>query len=118
MLPPRRKFKGHYSTREADGRLRCAAHLQWLRGFQCSVSDCQHMDTGIHAHHVRENTGAGTGLKPGDDWAVPLCGHHHSQLHNIGARSFEADTGVNLRTLAAEFASKSPALARHRRKQT
>lgn len=87
-------------------------HLSWIRKLPCSVHgpDCRGR---VHAHHVRENTGAGTGLKPGDAWTVPLCGEfHHLEFHRIGAQSFAAKHGIDLRALAIRLASASPHIKR------
>ena len=39
-------------------------------------------------HHWQNKTNHGTGLKPGDEWAVPLCLEHHRELHDGGKLSF------------------------------
>ena len=88
-------------------------HLAWVRKFPCAV--CGPTCEGpIEAHHVRENTGAGVGMKPGDEWAVPLCARHHAELHQSGALTFGEVHNINLRALAVRLASSSP----HARKGT
>jgi hypothetical protein len=84
-------------------------HLAWVRSLPCSVlrPTC---GTVIHAHHVRAGTGGGTGIKPGDEWAVPLCAGHHSEGHTGGWRTFEAKYRVDLRRVAMELAVASPFL--------
>lgn len=87
----------------------CPKHLAWVRRLPCAVrgSDCQGP---VHAHHVRDQSGGGTGLKPADRWAVPLCGGpgHHGELHQNGARTFEAKYQIDLRSLAVKLAAASP----------
>lgn len=39
-------------------------------------------------HHIRVGTGGGMATKPGDENAVPLCRPHHTELHQVGERTF------------------------------
>ena len=81
-------------------------HLAWIRTHRCLVGDGCGIIT--HAHHVRSNTGAGTGYRPDDRWAVPLCPKHHAELHQKGAKTFEAKYCLNLRSCAEALADQSP----------
>jgi hypothetical protein len=83
-------------------------HLSWVRSQACAVYLCGNRD--IHAHHVRAGTGGGTGMKPGDEWAVSLCSRHHMEIHSIGCKSFEKRYQTDLRKLAIHLASSSPCL--------
>lgn len=48
------------------------------------------------------------GQKP-DDWhTLSLCRDHHDEQHRIGEQSFEKAHGLNVRSLADEFAHRSP----------
>lgn len=99
------------SVREPDAG-NCPSHLAWIRKMPCAVRghDCRGP---VHAHHVRENSGGGTSMKPSDAWAVPLCGEgHHAELHRIGAQSFAAKHDIDLRALAIRLASLSPHIKR------
>lgn len=40
---------------------------------------------------MRIGTGGGMGLKPGDNFTVPLCFGCHSEQHRRGERSFHGD---------------------------
>jgi hypothetical protein len=40
------------------------------------------------AAHVRAGTDGGTGLKPGDRYAIPLCTACHAKQHRIGELTF------------------------------
>jgi hypothetical protein len=84
-------------------------HLAWIRKLVCvsNGSDCQGP---LHAHHVRANTGAATGFKPADRWCVPICGGHHRELHQHGARTYEIKYSVDLRSMAMKLAAASPHL--------
>ncbi|CAB4137821.1 Protein of unknown function DUF968 [uncultured Caudovirales phage] len=86
-----------------------SGHLEWIRSLPCCVglASCGAF---IHAHHVRECTGGGTGLKPPDRWAVPLCPAHHLELHQRGARTWGLKYGIDLRQRAEDLAAQSPHL--------
>lgn len=58
-------------------------HLAYVRTRPCMVCGT---DQGIEAHHLmRPWRGArGMALKSGDENVVPLCAHHHRNLHRIG----------------------------------
>ena len=111
-LPPRRQKK----PAKAPGMVRCPGHLAWVRFHECCVPKCRAADGHIQAAHVRRDSGGGIGLKPGDDQTISLCDVHHLQQHSIGERRFEMLYEIDMKKLAAEFAAKSPALARQRAK--
>lgn len=94
----------------AAKRIRSPGHLAWVRTHGCCVPGCASMP--IEAAHVRTGTDGGTGIKPGDQWAISLCRAHHSQQHWYGESAFEALHGIDMKALAREFASRS----RHRKK--
>ena len=84
-------------------------HLAWVRRFACSIVGPDHVCMGkIEAHHVREHTGGGVGLKPPDWWAIPLCASAHRELHNIGHLTFAERHSINLRATAEYLARISP----------
>lgn len=85
-------------------------HMVWIRSQPCLVHGlaCSHM--AIHAHHVRQNTGGGTGLKPSDFWCVPLCVAVHNEFHQIGRETWERKYGIDLRAEAVRLAAASPYL--------
>lgn len=90
-----------------DGKVRSERHKNFVRRHNCIVDDCAEIE-GIHAHHVRKYTEAGMGLKPGDEWVVPLCQDHHGALHTNGQATFESMHGLDLREAALWFARRSP----------
>lgn len=104
MLPPRLKPVPKVK------RMRCPAHLAWVRTFACSVPGCAGKP--IEAAHVRTGTDGGVGMKPGDQWAISLCSMHHRKQHLWGERTFGQAFKIDMKALAQEFAAKSP----HRRK--
>jgi hypothetical protein len=81
-------------------------HLEWIRSLKCVVHGCRH--TQCQAHHVRDAANAGTAIKPGDEWVVPLCYPHHAELHLKGVRTFERHHKVDLRERAEWYALVSP----------
>lgn len=85
----------------------CPPHLWWIRELPCAVA-CGQCLGRIQAHHVRRETGGGTGLRPADCWAVPLCGYHHAEGHRIGWLTFEASHHIDLRAFAITLAARSP----------
>ena len=92
------------SRKESDGRT-CPAHRAWVRRHHCCVPGCRQLP--IECAHVRKGTDGGIGLKPSDRWVISLCVLHHIEQHRIGEVRFEAQYGLDLRELAAVFASLS-----------
>jgi hypothetical protein len=93
----------------------CQSHRKWVRGFACSSCGKKPGDefNPIEAAHVRLGTGGGTGLLPSDRWLVSLCRDCHRKRpdsqHSRGERTFWRRLGIaEPKTLAAEFARKSP----------
>lgn len=84
-----------------------AKHLRLIRSLPCSVPGCY--QSPIHAHHVRTAANSGTGLKPDDRMAVPLCFEHHAEIHHIGKRTFEHKYGVDLRQVASFISASQSA---------
>lgn len=82
-------------------------HLAFVRTLPCAARAPTCIGP-VQAHHVRTGTGGGMGMKPADWWCVPLCGFHHGDLHNRGARSFEALHGLDLKAMALRLATLHP----------
>ena len=104
MLPPRKKRER--SGIERAPKREWHRHRAWLRRHQCVVPGCINMV--IEVSHIRTAANAGTGLKPHDSSAVPMCGEHHRELHSAGVNTFQAIHRVDLTAMAAEFARRSP----------
>lgn len=95
-----------------DNRVRCPAHLKWVAQHWCVVPGCDERDPEkIVAHHVRNGTDGGMGMKPGDQWVVSLSHKHHVELHAIGEDTFAERYDIDPKALAEEFWRRSP----HRR---
>jgi len=58
------------------------------RRFIASLPCCVCKDDAVQCAHIRSNTGGGMGLKPGDNWCVPLCCSCHAEQGRIGERIF------------------------------
>ena len=107
MLPPRLKRE---TKPGMPKRIRCPAHLKWVREHACCVPRCNGAPS--EAAHVRTGTDGGTGLKPSDSHVISLCQYHHAIQHRMGEGPFETKYFIDMKALAREFADKSP----HRRK--
>jgi len=99
MLPKRIPKKPKRATR-----WRSTAHCNFVRGFECSIADCD--ERPIEVAHVRIGSGAGMGQKP-DDWrVVSLCRKHHDEQHRVGERTFWE--GFDIEGLIDAFCKASP----------
>jgi hypothetical protein len=106
MIPKRRKAQP-LGLRQAP-QLRSDAHLRWIRGHNCSCMGSGGCDGKIEAAHVRSGTDGGMGVKPSDRYAIPLCGGHHREQHQIGEAPFEARHKISMRKIADALWAKSP----------
>ncbi len=88
MLP--RRCKAPKMAVTERGLLRCASHLQWVRGFECSAAGHCNCAGKIEAMHIRTGTNGGMGEKPSDKFVIPGCSTHHREQHQIGEKSFAA----------------------------
>ena len=102
----RRRKPSKMGIRQAP-QIRCPAHLQWVRGHECSVqnNDCLGK---VEAAHVRDGTDCGLGVKPSDIFVVPLCSWHHRQQHNVGEKQFEFRHKIAMIDIAEDLARRSP----------
>lgn len=88
--------------------IRCAGHLKWIRGHECSCAHWGSCDGKIEAAHVRAGTDGALGVKPSDCWAIPLCARHHFRQHSIGETAFEEIYKIKMKSIAEQLWSKSP----------
>lgn len=110
-LPKRRKKPK--SGIERSIRREWPRHRVFLRSHHCVVKGCPAEP--IEVSHIRTAANAGTGIKPMDAFAVPMCASdpaigyegHHAEYHRIGHKDFEAKYKLDLKALAAMFTSKS-----------
>ena len=79
-------------------RLKDKSYLKWVSSqpcLLCLTPKCQ-------AHHLTFAMPRGFGQKTGDQWAVPLCPAHHSQLHTCGKgeKNFWKDLDIDAEVIA------------------
>lgn len=107
MFPrPKRQKRPKMNIRESEV-IRCPGHLSWQRGNCCAVQDA-FCEGRIEVAHVRIGTNGGTGMKPGDDWTVPLCAGHHREQHQRGEPKFWYSRKIDPRELAQSYWQLSP----------
>ncbi len=103
-------------------RIRDEQYLAWIRTQPCLTCDGGPDVEHIEAHHVREKGKGGTGTKPSDYRAVPLCRDAHSGYHGTGRENFERLYNINLEAeilrLNAEYLRLHPSPRVQRQKKT
>lgn len=86
-----RELQGDEDMRKKTPRERDDAHLKFIRTLPCLVCGD---NTSVEAAHIRftdmsaAKNNPGIGQKPSDYWAVPLCGMHHRQQHDMRETDF------------------------------
>lgn len=115
---PRRRSRPRMGIRQPSV-IRCAAHLQFVRGFECAIKgrNGHTCDGKIEACHVRTGTNGGTGMKPGDEWCIAMCSWAHREQHRMGEVAFEKEYGIDMKAIAEKTAAKSVALTKYRRER-
>jgi hypothetical protein len=74
------------TLRFREPRVKSDKHLSFVRGLSCLIC---HDNTSTEAAHVRFSClevgkrQSGKAEKPDDRWAVPLCGKHHRDQHEM-----------------------------------
>ena len=81
-------------------------HRRWVKSHGCCVPNCEARE--VEFAHLRSAANAGLSQKPHDIFGISLCRTHHDEQHRIGAISFGRKYGIDLWTLASEFARRSP----------
>jgi len=67
--------------------LRDKNHLAFVRSLPCLISN--HECGGeTQACHIRRGTDGSMGVKPSDNYTIPLCHVHHTLQHNKGEITF------------------------------
>jgi hypothetical protein len=94
-------------------------HEAWVRSLECAIPGCLRRD--MEFAHLRNAANSGTGYKPASWYGVPLCKDcwlngqmtegHHAEAHRRGHDTVAAEHGINLWTIAAALARRSPDLA-------
>lgn len=88
-------------------RLALPKYLDWLKDKPCCVCGKEpYADHKSIPHHCRVNGSGGTGIKPSDTYALPLCHKCHDSLHR-GCRLFlGGEEYVDMVELLTEFLSE------------
>jgi len=58
-------------------------YLAFIRALPCLVCGAE-----SEPHHWRKGADGGTGMKPSDCFALPLCHEHHMEAHRVGEATF------------------------------
>jgi hypothetical protein len=91
--------------------------LAFVRKRECAIKDCfpavrapnfggkpPHVCEGdIEAAHVRGSQTGGIGMKPGDNFSIPLCSKAHREQHQIGEAAFQKRYGFDMMKMAADL---------------
>lgn len=91
---------------QREPRQRDEDYLQFVRSLPCCICND---NTSCEAHHIRlgsiENAKRYVGLaeKSSDKWALPLCSHHHHEIHTMSEREFWASYGLDPFALAMHY---------------
>lgn len=109
MLPKRRKAP-KMDVRQSTV-IRSESHKQWIRQFCCILfgKDGHSCAGKTEAAHVRSLTDGGMGMKPGDNWVIPLCSGAHAEQHHLGEFPFEHKYRIDMKAIAERLWSLSPA---------
>lgn len=77
--------------RQRQPRVHDESHLTFIRSLVCVICGD---NTSVEAAHLRVADAraakryVGKSEKPDDRWALPMCGGHHRQQHNVGEHDF------------------------------
>lgn len=98
-------------------RIRCPAHLAWVRKHECAIKDRgDHFCSGkIEAAHVRSGTDGALSVKPSDCWSIPLCNVAHRLQHQIGEPAFEKRFDIDMKAIAEKLWNISRARVKYER---
>lgn len=106
---PKKKGK---SGRQGEVK-RDANYLALVRKCPCLACDCD--PAGVAAHVRMSRAGkpiAGMGIKPGDQWCLPLCDACHvsspNAQHVVGELKFYSDLGLDPIVICQRLYSASP----------
>ena len=88
------------------GRIRCEAHLAFVRRQWCCVPFCR--EKPVQPHHLRSCPDPeATSMKSGDNWTVPLCIKHHTGPGGVqdspSEKAWGYAHGIGLLAIAADL---------------
>lgn len=98
-------------------RPRSEKHRRWVASLPCCVPQCGRRN--VQAHHLGcSPVPKARGLRPGDDWCVPVCVQHHdpnhqgSIHHDGGERAWWERKGLDPIAIAEKLWAASVAAGR------
>lgn len=117
VAPPGSLVKGILARKRKSGRQgefkRDAGYLALVR--RCPCLACDQDPAGVAAHVRMTRAGkpiAGAGIKPGDQWTLPLCASCHTDgpgaQHKVGELKFWSDLGIDPLVICQRLYSASP----------
>lgn len=66
---------------------RSEKYRRWIAGLPCCATS---IEGSTQCAHIRHGLLGGVGLKPSDEWCVPLAWQSHDTQHRIGEKNFWA----------------------------
>lgn len=106
--PSRKRKSGRRGEVKRD-----ACYLALIRRCPCLSCDCDPAGVAAHVRITRVGKPiAGTGIKPGDQWTLPLCQACHTDgpkaQHVVGELQFWSDLGLDPLVICQRLYSASP----------
>ena len=90
---------------EKENRIRSEPHLNYIRSLPCMIADTHGNNCNMKAdaHHLLGAQEGAMGMTAGDNWAVPMCRKHHSELHDCkdGEAHYLLNWGITYETVLA-----------------
>jgi hypothetical protein len=74
--------------------IRSEKHRRYIASLPCCVSG---LEGSTQAAHVRSGTNGGMGMKPSDEFCVPLSFEEHARQHRLGERIYWAGPEIAIR---------------------
>lgn len=90
--PPRIEHASYRPLMRKISLRRQGTHLAFVRQLPCVACG---KAAPSEAAHVRTGTDGGTGMKPGDRYAIPLCTACHAKQHRVGELTFWAELRID-----------------------
>lgn len=75
-----------------EPKIRSEKHRRFISGLPCCVCS---LEGQTQAAHIRHENGGGMGLKPSDEFCVPLCVSCHAEQHHFSEKKY---WGINIDT--------------------
>lgn len=92
--------------------IRSKPHLAYVRSLSCAIRHGHHLphicEGVIEPAHTRIGTDGGMGMKPGDNWVIPLCSKAHREQHAIGELCFQERYCLDMKQMATDLWVNSP----------